>query len=111
MSDADVNAVIARAARDSYGRLVAILAARSGDVAAAEDALSEAILSALRQWPRDGERMLQDGPFADTKEQLGGYFVVDVDDLDAALEWAARCPSATYGSVEVRPLMPSSPAM
>ena len=44
--------------------------------------------------------------FADTKEQLGGYFVIDVPDLDAALEWAARCPSAAHGAVEVRPLMP-----
>lgn len=60
---------------------------------------------------RDGQRLVQDGPFADTKEQLGGYFVVDLPDLDAALEWAARCPSAAYASVEVRPLLPTSPAM
>ena len=55
---------------------------------------------------RDGQRMVQDGPFADTKEQLGGYFVIDVPDLDQALAWAARCPSAGYASVEVRPLLP-----
>jgi hypothetical protein len=55
---------------------------------------------------RDGRRLLQDGPFADTKEQLGGYFVIDVDDLAAALEWAERCPSAVDGAVEVRPLLP-----
>jgi hypothetical protein len=54
----------------------------------------------------DGRRVVQDGPFADTKEQLGGYFVIDVDDLDAALMWAQRCPSAGYASVEVRPLLP-----
>jgi hypothetical protein len=60
---------------------------------------------------RDGERMLQDGPFAESKEHLGGYFVVEVADLDEALVWAERCPSAEYASVEVRPLMPSSPAM
>jgi len=53
-----------------------------------------------------GQRILHDGPFADTKEQLGGYFVVEVETLDEALEWAQRCPSATYASVEVRPLMP-----
>jgi hypothetical protein len=53
-----------------------------------------------------GRRVVQDGPFADTKEQLGGYFVIDVDDLDAALGWAQRCPSAGYASVEVRPLLP-----
>ena len=55
---------------------------------------------------RDGRRLLQDGPFADTKEQLGGYFVIDVPDLAAALEWAGRCPSAPDGAVEVRPLLP-----
>lgn len=55
---------------------------------------------------RDGRRLVQDGPYADTKEQLGGYFVVDVPDLDAALAWAERCPSASYASVEVRPLIP-----
>lgn len=55
---------------------------------------------------RDGKRLVQDGPFADTKEQLGGYFVIDVPDLDAALEWAARAPSASTASVEVRPVLP-----
>ncbi len=55
---------------------------------------------------RDGKRLVQDGPFADTKEQLGGYFVIEVADLDAALAWAARAPSASYASVEVRPVMP-----
>lgn len=45
-----------------------------------------------------------DGPYADTKEQLGGYFIIDVPDLDAALSWAARCPAANHGVVEVRPL-------
>lgn len=55
---------------------------------------------------RDGKRHVQDGPFADTKEQLGGYFIIEVADLDAALEWAARSPSASYGCVEVRPVLP-----
>ena len=59
---------------------------------------------------RDGKRSIQDGPFADTKEQLGGYFVIEVPDLDAAIEWALRAPSAAYASVEVRPVlvMPNS---
>ena len=52
---------------------------------------------------RDGSRRVQDGPYAETKEQLGGYFVIDVPDLDAALAWAEKCPSAKYGIVEVRP--------
>ena len=53
---------------------------------------------------RDGERQITDGPFAETKEYLAGYYLIDVDDLDAALDWAARIPSVTYGSVEVRPM-------
>ncbi|GAA5199925.1 YciI family protein [Microbacterium jejuense] len=51
----------------------------------------------------DGALRVQDGPFADTKEQLGGSFVIEVDDLDAAIAWAGRAPSATWGPVEVRP--------
>ncbi|MEM8754903.1 MAG: YciI family protein [Pseudomonadota bacterium] len=51
---------------------------------------------------KDGGRRVQDGPYADTKEQLGGYFVIDVPDLDAALAWAEKCPVAHYGHVEVR---------
>lgn len=53
---------------------------------------------------RGGERQVQDGPYADTKEQLGGYMIFDVPDLDTALDWAARCPAAEYGAVEVRPV-------
>lgn len=55
---------------------------------------------------RDGQNLVEDGPFADSKEQLAGYFVIDVPDLDTALQWAARSPSATTASVEVRPVMP-----
>jgi hypothetical protein len=55
---------------------------------------------------RDGQRLVQDGPYADTKEQLGGYFVIDVPDLDAAIAWAARCPGAQHGIMEVRPVNP-----
>ena len=54
---------------------------------------------------RDGVRQVQDGPFADTKEQLGGYFVIDVASLDDALAWAARSPTASTGTVEVRPVL------
>lgn len=53
---------------------------------------------------RDGKRQVQDGPYAETKEFLAGFVIIDVPDLDAALEWAARNPSATQSSVEVRPL-------
>jgi hypothetical protein len=52
---------------------------------------------------RGGTLQIQDGPFADTKEQLAGAFVVDVADLDAAIAWAERCPGAQYGVMEIRP--------
>ena len=53
----------------------------------------------------DGDRMVTDGPFAETREVLGGFYVIDVPDLDAALDWAARCPGARRGgSVVVRPV-------
>ena len=50
-----------------------------------------------------GTKTIQDGPFAETKETLGGYFVVEVPDLDAALAWAEKCPAAHHGKVEIRP--------
>ncbi len=53
----------------------------------------------------EGRRDLHDGPYAETKEQLGGFYLIDVPDLDAALEWAARNPAASLGAVEVRPLV------
>jgi hypothetical protein len=54
---------------------------------------------------KDGRRSVQDGPYADTKEQLGGFFIIDVPDLDTALDWAARYPAGPSGVVEVRPNM------
>jgi hypothetical protein len=51
-----------------------------------------------------GKTGVLDGPYADTKEQFAGYFMLDVPDLDAAIEWAKRCPSSQYGSIEIRPL-------
>jgi hypothetical protein len=54
---------------------------------------------------RDGEQIVTDGPFAETKEQLGGYYIVDVQTLDEALEWAGKIPSARLGTIEVRPIV------
>jgi hypothetical protein len=54
---------------------------------------------------RGGERLVTDGPYAETKEQLGGYFLIDVADLDAAIDIAARIPSVHAGTIEVRPLV------
>ena len=54
---------------------------------------------------RSGKTEILDGPYAETREQLAGYYVIDVPDLDAALDWAARCPAAEQGMIEVRPLV------
>lgn len=54
-------------------------------------------------------RQVQDGPYADTREQLGGYFVLEVPDLDTALDWASRCPVFPGGAVELRPVLPPPP--
>jgi hypothetical protein len=54
---------------------------------------------------KNGEAVATDGPFAETREQLGGFYMIDVDDLDAAIEWAAKMPNAYKGSIEVRPVM------
>ena len=56
---------------------------------------------------RNGETLTTDGPFAETKEQLGGYYLVEVDSLDDALDWAAKIPSARIGTIEVRPVVPA----
>ncbi len=56
---------------------------------------------------KDGERIVTDGPFAETKEQLGGYYLIEVDNLDDAIGAAARCPGAESGTMEVRPIMPT----
>ncbi|MEO3748849.1 YciI family protein [Plantactinospora sp. B5E13] len=53
----------------------------------------------------DGGRTVTDGPFAETREILGGYYLVDLPDLDAAVDWAARCPAASRGTVEIRPVL------
>jgi hypothetical protein len=53
---------------------------------------------------RNGETLTTDGPFAETKEQLGGFYLIQVNDLDEAIAWAAKVPSAKHGSIEVRPV-------
>ena len=54
----------------------------------------------------NGNTKVLNGPYADTKEQLGGYYVIEAKDMDAALSWAARCPGASHGVMEVRPVRP-----
>jgi hypothetical protein len=52
----------------------------------------------------DGKTQVLNGPYAETREQLGGYYLIEAPDLDAALSWASRCPGATFGTIEVRPI-------
>ncbi len=56
----------------------------------------------------EGKRLVLDGPFAETKEQLGGFLIIDVPDMDTALEWAARCPRLPHAVMEVRPVLPGA---
>lgn len=65
----------------------------------------EKIATASTVSVRDGKRIVTDGPFAETKEQLGGFYILDCEDLDAALGYAEMIPTATHGRVEVRPIM------
>ena len=58
---------------------------------------------------RNGKALVSDGPFAETKEQLGGFYLIDVANLDEAIKWAAKIPSALAGSIEIRPLPDSPP--
>jgi len=57
-----------------------------------------------------GERLVTDGPFAETREYLGGYYVLDLPDLDAAIDWAGRCPGALDGRIEIRPIQEFMPS-
>lgn len=57
---------------------------------------------------RDKKAVVLAGPYAETQEQLGGYYIIDVPDLDQAIEWAAKCPAARAGAIEVRPVWPTA---
>ncbi|WP_417564258.1 YciI family protein [Microbacterium sp.] len=72
----------------------------AGILRSAEVLQPSAVTTTLRE--RDGELLVQDGPFADTREQLGGTFVIEVDDLDHAIEWARQAPPIAWGAVEIR---------
>ena len=85
-------------AMDSYAG-----ALEQAGVLLAAEVLQPSTSSTTVRLVRD-ELQVQDGPFADTKEQLGGVFVLDLPDLDAALDWARRSPAAHWGTVEVRPV-------
>ena len=77
---------------------------KEAGVMRAGDAL-QPIATATTVRLRQGKTLVTDGPFAETKEQLGGYYLIECKDIDEATKWAAKCPSATIGSIEVRPVM------
>ena len=105
-----------------YGNEAGMLSAskeRAGQIMAAYAAYTEAMkkagvyvggnrlqptASATTVRVPDGKTNVLDGPFAETKEQLGGYYLIEAPDLDAALSWAARCPGAVRGAIEIRPI-------
>jgi hypothetical protein len=83
----------------AYGRSLMAAGGHLGDNAL------EGLEAATTVRVRDGETLITDGPFAETKEMLGGYYLVDFPTREEAIEWAARVPNAPYGSVEVRPVL------
>jgi len=96
MTEADTQAEIA-----AYGAYAGAMA-QAGVLVGGERLRPTSDATSVRI--RNGKTELLNGPYADTREQLGGYFMVDVPDLDAALHWAARCPTAPHGTIEVRPV-------
>ena len=100
-TDARMSEVDAQAEMAAYGAYAGAMA-QAGVLVGGERLRPTADATAVRI--RQGKTELLNGPYADTREQLGGYFMVDVPDLDAALHWAARCPSASHGTIEVRPI-------
>lgn len=100
MTEADLGEEVlaeGKAAFDAYAKSL-----HASDVLVSAEVL-QPVATATTVTLRDGALAVQDGPFAETKEQLGGTFVIDVPNLDAALEWAQKCPAAQYGVVEIRP--------
>jgi hypothetical protein len=75
---------------------------QAGVFAGANRLQSTRVATTVRE--ANGKTQVLDGPYAESKEQLGGYYLIDVPDLDAALSWAARCPATNHGVVEVRPI-------
>jgi len=100
MSDMPAGAIEA-----SMGEYMAYTEAmgKSGGMRAGEALHPTAAATTVRV--QNGKSVTTHGPFAETKEQLGGFYLLDCKNLDEAIEWAAKCPGARYGSIEVRPVM------
>ena len=86
-----------------YGAFVEALAKAGPGFADGERLQSSATATTVRV--RESATNVLDGPYVDTKEQLAGYFIIDVPDLDEAIKWAKLCPGSKYGAVEIRPMM------
>jgi hypothetical protein len=97
-----------RALNQGYEGLTRDLQA-AGKLAGASELQPVGTATTLRV--RNGDAIVSDGPFAETKEVLGGYYLIDVESLDEALEWAAKIPGAGYGTIEVRPIVTDYEAM
>ena len=98
---ADEKAVADRAQMAAYGAYTEAMG-KAGIIRGGDRLEASSTATTVRV--ADGKTQVLNGPYAETKEQLGGYYLIEVADLDAALSWAARCPGASYGTIEVRPL-------
>ncbi|MDF1839712.1 MAG: YciI family protein [Planctomycetota bacterium] len=99
LSEADRNAVL-----EGYGQFTQELQS-AGAMLSAERLMDVATATTVRV--QDGQVQATDGPFAETKEQLGGFYLIEAKDLDEAIAWAAKIPASSHGSVEVRPIWES----
>jgi hypothetical protein len=99
MSEAERNGAIA--AYNAYTEALIQAGAMQGANRLAPSAMAHTVRVA------GGAPQVLDGPYAETREQLGGYYLLEVEDMAAALRWAARCPGAAHGVVEVRPIFPA----
>jgi len=103
--EAALNQAVYKELATEYGAFMEALAKAEG-CSAGERLKPSSLATTVRQ--PGGNTEVLDGPYADTKEQLAGYFVVDVPSLDEAIAWAKRCPSSKYGSIEIRPMLDQS---
>ena len=90
---------------EEYGKIYGEYAAVAQDKATKHSAQLKGIEDATTVQVQNGDTIITDGPFAETKETLGGYYLIEADTLDEALEWAARIPNARDGVIEVRPVV------
>jgi hypothetical protein len=101
--DAAMNAAPQKELWADYAAFNEALNKAGGGNAGGERLQPASAATTVRQ--RDGKTDVLDGPYADTREQLAGYFFIEAPTLDEAIAWARRCPSSKYGSIEIRPIV------